>query len=118
MCLFSCLCNRSLKTKLNRAHDNIIILEEGKLPYRPDQSLGMDTNWILEFIMGTKTRNDLIQKKLDRIGDLIEEQKYKKAQGEIDRLREKRMDRDPEILKLQTRLDRFVILGTKKKKKK
>jgi hypothetical protein len=77
----------------------------------------MDTNWILEFLMGTKTRNDLIQKKLDDISDLIEEQKYKNAQSEIDDLRQNGLDRDPEILKLQTRLDRFVILGTKKKKK-
>jgi len=97
--------------------EKIIILQEGKPPYRPDQSLGMDTNWILEFLMGTKTRNDLIQKKLDLVSDLIEEQKYKKAQSEIDYLRENGLDRDPEILKLQTRLDRFVILGTKKKKK-
>lgn len=99
------------------APENIIILEEGMPPYRPDQSLGMDTNWILEFLMGTKTRNDLIQKKLDDINNLIENQKYKKAQLEIDELRINRLDRDPELLKLQTRLDRILILGKKKKKK-
>ncbi len=98
--------------------ENIIILEEGKPPYRPDQSLGMDTNWILEFLMGTTSRNELFQNKLDEISRLIEKKKYKKAQFEIDHIRTNGLDRDPELLKLQTRLERILILGSKKSKNK
>jgi hypothetical protein len=97
--------------------ENIIILEEGKQPYSPDQSLGMDANWILEFLMGTTSRNQIIQGQIEKISDLIEKQKFKKAQFEIDRLRENGLDRDPELLKLQTRLERILILGNKQKKK-
>ena len=37
--------------------ENIILLEHGKQPYRPDQSLGMDSNWILEVLMDTSPKN-------------------------------------------------------------
>lgn len=90
--------------------DNIIILEEGKPPYRPDQSLGMDTNWILEFLMGTNARNLEFEKKLNKISDLIEDNQFEKAQSEIDLLKNGNLARDPELVKLQARLTRFQIL--------
>lgn len=90
--------------------ENIIILEEGKPPYCPDQSLGMDTNWILQFLMGSNPRNKETQNQLDSISDLIEEDKFDLAQEKIDSLREERLARDPELVKLQVRLDRLRIL--------
>lgn len=90
--------------------ENIIILEEGKQPYRPDQSLGMDTNWILQFLMGSNPRNQETQNQLDAISDLIEEDKFDLAQEKIDSLREDKLTRDPELVKLQVRLDRLRIL--------
>lgn len=90
--------------------ENIYILEASKAPYRPDQSLGMDTNWILAFLMGANTRNPEVEQALNHISDLIEDSDYEQAQSEINFLRENNMSRDPELLKLQTRLDRFQIL--------
>jgi predicted ATP-binding protein involved in virulence len=89
---------------------NIIILEEGKPPYPPDQSLGMDTNWILEFLMGTNARNPEFEQKLNQISDLIEDNEFEKAQREIDTLKKGNLARDPELVKLQARLARFRIL--------
>jgi predicted ATP-binding protein involved in virulence len=90
--------------------ENIYILEAGKSPYRPDQSLGMDSNWILSFLMGANPRNTNIELALNHISDLIEDGDYNQSQSEINSLRENNMSRDPELLKLQTRLDRFQIL--------
>ena len=98
--------------------ESIYLLESDIPPYRPEQSLGMDTNWILQVLMGTKSRNELVQNKLDEISDLIEKQKYKKAQLEIDRLRKAGLSGDAELLKLQTRLERVLILGSTKTKSK
>lgn len=94
--------------------DNIILLENDKPPYRPDQALGMDANWILEFLMGTHSRNKETEQELENISDLIEEEKYEEAQKEIDRLRKEKLERDPELIMLQTRLDRLLILGNDK----
>jgi predicted ATP-binding protein involved in virulence len=90
--------------------ENITILEAGKPPYAPDQALGMDTNWILEFLMDTRTRNEQTQQELDHVSELIEEEKYAEAQSEIDRLSQDKLARDPELIRLQTRLDRLKIL--------
>lgn len=90
--------------------ENIIILEDGMQPYRPDQALGMDTNWILQFLMGSNPRNKETQSQLDYISDLIEEDKFELAQKKIDSLREEKLARDPELVKLQVRLDRLRIL--------
>lgn len=90
--------------------ENIIILENGKQPYCPDQSLGMDSNWILEFLMGTSNRNKEFAQDLGKIADLIDEEKFEQANEQIMQLR-KQIPSDPELVKLQTRLDRLQILG-------
>lgn len=92
------------------APENIILLEPGKQPYRPDQSLGMDTNWILEVLMGTPERNEETTKRLENISDLIEDGEYEDAAAAIEQLREQ-IPSDPELTRLQTRLDRLQILG-------
>ena len=90
--------------------ENIIILEEGKQPYRPDQSLGMDTNWILRFLMGTDERNVKSRKELERIAKLIENEEYDKAETLIDKARVK-YGETPDLVRLQSRIDGIRILG-------
>ncbi len=90
--------------------ENIIILEASLQPYRPLQSLGMDSNWILQFLMGDTNRNLTIVQKLDDISELIEEDQFEQAASEINELREHIGD-FPELVRLQTRLDRLQILG-------
>lgn len=92
------------------APENIILLENGVAPHRPVQSLGMDSNWILQVLMGTPDRNVVINHELERISDLIEDSDYDQARDAINRLRAT-MPSDPELVKLQTRLDRYEILG-------
>jgi recombinational DNA repair ATPase RecF len=90
--------------------EQIILLEQGKQPYRPDQSLGMDSNWILQILMDTPDRNEETTRELERISDLIEDGEYEEAAAAIQQLREQ-IPSDPELARLQTRLDRLQILG-------
>lgn len=90
--------------------ESIIILEAAQPPYHPDRSLGMDSNWILQFLMGTKSRKDKIIQKLDQISELIEDEQYDQAEQGINQLRESIGD-FTELVILQTRLDRLRLLG-------
>lgn len=90
--------------------ESIIILENNHSPYRPQQSLGMDSNWVLQFLMGTVDRNGQVSRELDRISELIENEEYDQAEAEINQLRAQIGD-FPDLVKLQTRLDRLQLLG-------
>lgn len=90
--------------------ENVIILEPGKPPYRPDQSLGMDTNWILQFLMGTDERNSGFKQELEHIAKLIEIEDYDEATSLIDTAVQK-YGEFAELVRLQTRIDRIKLLG-------
>lgn len=90
--------------------ENILILESGEQPYRPDQSLGMDSNWILKYIMDASERDPKTKKLLKKISGLIEDGEYEDAVDEIDNLRDE-VGEFPELVRLQTRIDRIRILG-------
>jgi len=89
--------------------DNILIIEEGKT-YRPAQSLGMDSNWILRYLMGEETRNAATMHKLKEIEDLIEAEQYDEATTAIDSLRGQ-VGEFPELVSLQTRIDMIEFLS-------
>lgn len=90
--------------------DQVIILEAGQKPYHPDQSLGMDSNWILRYLMDVPTRKTDVDQELDHITDLIKQENFDEAIGVIDALRE-RVGEFPELIRLQTRIDRIRLLG-------
>jgi predicted ATP-binding protein involved in virulence len=90
--------------------ENIYILEAGKAPYRPDQSLGMDSNWILEILMGTSDRKKKYSQQLERISKLINNKDFSQARDNINILRSEIGD-FPELVKLETRLHRILTLG-------
>ena len=90
--------------------DNIILLERGKPPYRPDQSLGMDSNWILRHLMGTSERDSKTGQELSHIASSVEDEQYDKATAAIETLRTT-LGEFPELVRLQTRIDRIRLLG-------
>jgi predicted ATP-binding protein involved in virulence len=90
--------------------ENIILLEDGQPPFRPDQSLGMDTDWILKYLMGATTRNLETENALKHIANLIETEDYDEALDAIDTLRNE-IGEFPELVRLQTRIDRLQLLG-------
>jgi hypothetical protein len=90
--------------------ENIILLEDSQPPFRPDQSLGMDTDWILKYLMGATTRNHKTENTLKHIANLIETEDYDEALDAIDTLRDE-IGEFPELVRLQTRIDRLQLLG-------
>jgi predicted ATP-binding protein involved in virulence len=90
--------------------ENIIVLEQGQPPFQPDQSLGMDTDWILKYLMDAPTRNSQTEAELQRIADLVEAEDYEQATEAIDTLRTA-IGEFPELVRLQARIDRFQLLG-------
>lgn len=91
------------------APENVIILDKYKQPYIPDQSLGMDSNWILRFLMETPERDINTQKTLEDIESLIAQRNFPEATEKINSLRE--LGQFPELVRLQTRIDRISRLG-------
>jgi predicted ATP-binding protein involved in virulence len=92
------------------APESIIMIESGHPPYRPDQSLGMDTNWVLRYLMNTPERDAETKQKLASIADLIENEQYDKATEAIYTLRQQ-VGEFTELVRLQTRIDRIRLLG-------
>lgn len=90
--------------------ENIIIIDEDVPPYRPEQSLGMDTNWILRHLMGTEELPAQTKKEYERIAKLIEKEEYDKAELLINKAR-KKYGETPELVRLQIRIDSIRILG-------
>ncbi len=90
--------------------ENIILIAENGEIIHPNQSLGMDTDWILKYIMGATTRHTETTLELKRIADLIETEDYDPATDAIDALRDQ-IGEFPELVRLQTRIDRIQMLG-------
>ena len=90
--------------------ENIIIINENGQSLCPDKSFGMDTDWVLKYLMGATTRNRDTEDTLKQIAKLIEIKEYNEATDEIDSLRSK-VGEFPEIVKLQAQIDRFQMLG-------
>jgi predicted ATP-binding protein involved in virulence len=87
----------------------ILIAEDGEIIH-PDQSLGMDTDWILKNIMVAPTRRIEDTLELKRIAELIKTEDYDEAIDAINILRDQ-IGEFPELVRLQTRIDRFQMLG-------
>jgi AAA15 family ATPase/GTPase len=90
--------------------ENIILIAENGEIIHPNQSLGMDTDWILKYLMGTPTRNHETETTLKQIAHQIETEDYDQALDAIDTLREQ-IGEFPELVRLQTRIDRLQLLG-------
>jgi predicted ATP-binding protein involved in virulence len=90
--------------------EKIYILQQGNKPFQPDQSIGMDTNWLLKYLMETEERDPEFRQELEEIRKLIDdEEDYGQAQRRIDRLKAEIGD-FPELTRLQTRIDRFTLI--------
>lgn len=88
---------------------SVILIENGAV-FRPNQSLGMDSNWVLQYLMGTGDRNPEIDKELDHISDLLEDENFEQAEVAINTVRNQIGD-FPALVRLQTKLDRLQLLG-------
>jgi predicted ATP-binding protein involved in virulence len=89
--------------------DKIILIDDRKVT-RPDQSLGMDSNWILTYLMKAAERDEKTEEQLQQIEDLIEAERYEEATAQIDLLRQK-VGEFPDLVSLQARVDMILFLS-------
>jgi predicted ATP-binding protein involved in virulence len=89
--------------------EQIIILENGQEPYNPDQSFGMDSNWILRHLMDASERDLQIKHELKVIEAMIQDRRFLEASEAINAL--SKLGQFPELVRLQTRIDRIRRLG-------
>jgi hypothetical protein len=74
------------------------------------QSLGMDSNWILEQIMDTPERESATGDRLSAVFDVIDEGDYKKARARIRDI-EDQVGLFPELQGAKSMLDRLEMLA-------
>lgn len=65
--------------------ESIIILDDNK---NPGKSFGMDSNWILKYIMNSDDRDPIVEKKIIDIFDDIDNERFEQVKPKISALRE------------------------------
>lgn len=94
----------------------LLALKKGKdekptsyLKPNPEQSMGMDVNWVLEEIMGVPARDTETESRLKKIWDHIDGEKWSDAKKEVLGLE---VDRGmfPELQEALSLIERFAIL--------
>jgi predicted ATP-binding protein involved in virulence len=72
--------------------------EAGKvIVWTPDQALGLDSNRVLEELMDVDSRNEGVKKELQKLFDLIDEEKLDKARKQMAEIRKHIKGNDPEL---------------------
>jgi predicted ATP-binding protein involved in virulence len=88
--------------------DRVLVLTATEVVH-PDRSLGMDSNWILRYLMGADDRPQSSRRALMRIETLIEDGAFKKARTAIARERNRGLDL-PEWSVFEARMARLEAL--------
>jgi hypothetical protein len=70
----------------------------------PQEALGLDTNRILLELMGARARNHQIEKQLNILFELIDDEQFDQARTTIDDLREHLGQHDPELTRASSLL--------------
>jgi predicted ATP-binding protein involved in virulence len=89
--------------------DEVQFLGAGK-PEHPGQSFGMDSNWILNVLMGSDDKNLQVEAALETIKDLLMEKKIEDATVILHDLRSK-VGNSYAIQRAASSIERFKILG-------
>jgi predicted ATP-binding protein involved in virulence len=77
--------------------DEIRILD-GDKAYTPSQSYGMDSNRVLEEIMGGRSRNKDVEDKLSELHKVIDEENFAEAKKKLEELKKTLGENDPEVI--------------------
>lgn len=89
---------------------SIWIIENGKATH-PDQSLGMDSNWVLENAMNVDARRRPDKERLQDVSRLIQDEKYDDATRAIAIIR-RDLGNFADLARLQSEVDLIRFLGS------
>lgn len=92
--------------------ERIHIINSGEIIH-PDRSLGMDTNWILKYLMEAHDRPDISAKAIAEVEQLIDEVELDEALEKIASWKKEGLDL-PEWSVFEARIARFQILDNEK----
>lgn len=83
--------------------ERVVLIKNGKVS-QPNQSFGMDTNWIMRNLMDVSDRPVATETRLEEIRDLIDDGDYDAATQKLNQLRED-IGNDEELVSLQAHVD-------------
>jgi predicted ATPase len=86
--------------------------EDGQvMAWQPDRVFGMDSNRLLEELMGTDSINASVKNKIHEIGVLVDKEEFQKAEAAITGLEAKLGEDHPELIRLRA----LIAFLTRKK---
>lgn len=85
-------------------------LLQGKQVSQPAQSFGMDTNWVLEVLMGGSKCNEAVKGRLEQVFRLITDKKLPEAEAETIRLRGE-IGNNNDLQRAMSLIERIKLLG-------
>ena len=88
-----------------------VLLIKGKDILRPDRTYGMDSNWILKFIMEADDRPEYSADAIGKVENLIKEGKFSEARAAISDFKENQGFDLPEWSVFEARMSRMEIFG-------
>lgn len=101
------ICTTHSPQLIGQAKADEVILLGGDAPTHPDQTFGMDSNWVLRHVMDSTDRDAGVSAELDALFELIEQGEVEQAQAKIDRLRT-RIGEHPELVEAQALVTRYT----------
>ncbi len=85
-----------------------IIRLEGQAPQSAAQSFGMDSNWILTHVMSADIRDEEVERKFEKVEQLISNLKLDEAKAVVNQIRQEIRGNHPELVRLSARIDRLA----------
>ncbi len=85
-------------------HDRIQMMSDGEV-FSPQYSFGVDSNRVLDEIMGSSARTVSVAKLLEEISGEVDAQQYDSARAALALLVKRLGDEDPEVARIRTLLD-------------
>lgn len=92
---------------------NLIFLvrDEGKIKVEPStRGYGLDTNWILEHLMGVRSRPEPAQALIEQIEQAMDEADFEQARAQLEEMRQMIHGYDDEVARLEASIETLEVL--------
>ena len=104
------ICTTHSPQLIGQAKPEEIILLDAATAH-PEQSMGMDSNWVLRHIMRSDDRDPDVAAELDAIFENVDLNNFEQAQQGVDALRQ-RIGEHPELVEAQALIGRYTRFDT------
>lgn len=85
---------------------------EGEIKVREVESYGLDSNWVLQHIMGVSARPDEIDRRLRDAEKALDQQEYEQARALVKEVRQKALRTSGDVTRLQSKIDTLEMLSS------